>query len=59
MVELHFKTEIEALDSNVECSWDSIILGIERYAAFHPAAARDLHQWADLLDGIRQLRDKA
>jgi hypothetical protein len=35
-----------------------VVRGIERYAAYQPAGvAEDLRQWADLLEGIRQLRD--
>ena len=58
MVALHFETETEAPEE-VDCSWDSIIQGIEQYAAFRPAATRDLQHWADLLEGIRQLREEA
>ena len=36
-----------------------MIRGIERYAAYQPAGlAEDLRQWAGLLEGIRQLREK-
>lgn len=58
MVELHFDTEFEAIPSDVDCSWSSIIQGIERYAAFQPANASELYQWADLLEGVRQMRDE-
>ena len=58
MVELHFETESETIQSDVDCSWSSIIKGIERYAAFQPANARELYQWADLLEGIRQMREE-
>ena len=61
MVELHFATEINS-DSEadtINCSWSSVIQGIERYAAYQPAGvADDLRQWAGLLEGIRRLREK-
>ena len=61
MVELHFATEIK-VDSEgdtIDCSWSSVIRGIERFAAFQPASvAEDLREWADLLEGIRQLREE-
>jgi hypothetical protein len=57
MVELLFATDGETDEQGEACSWKSIVRGIERYAAYHPASARDLHQWADLLEGIRQLRE--
>ena len=65
MVELHFATETEPNPEEtreeefetIDCSWSSLIHGIDRYAAYQPAsAAQDLRQWADLLEGIRQLR---
>lgn len=61
MVELRFTTEIESEpeDGAIECSWSSLICGIERYAAYQPRGfAEDLMQWAWLLDGIRQLREE-
>jgi hypothetical protein len=60
MVELYFATEIEPdSEAAIDCSWSSVILGIERYAAYQPAGlAEDLRQWAGLLEGIRQLRKK-
>ena len=61
MVELYFATEIEPRlgSRRIDCSWSSVILGIERYAAYQPAGlAEDLRQWAGLLEGIRQLREK-
>ena len=58
MVELRFATVAEADSKDEACSWSSIIRGVERYAAYHPAQARDLHEWADIMEGIRQLRDR-
>jgi len=58
MVELQFATIVEADSKDEPCSWSNIIRSVERYAAYHPAQARDLHEWADLLEGIRQLRDR-
>ena len=60
MVELHFATQkepkVEA--AAIDCSWSSVIHGIERYAACQPAGvAEDLRQWAGLLEGIRRLRE--
>jgi hypothetical protein len=55
MVELLFATDGETDEQ--ACSWKSIIRGIERYAAYRPSGARDLHEWADLLEGIRQIRE--
>lgn len=57
MVELQFATVVETDNKDSGCSWSSIIRGIEKYAAYHPAQARELHEWADLLEGIRQLRE--
>ena len=60
MAKLHSATEIEREpDADaIECSWSREVRGIERYAAYQPAGvAEDLRQWADLLEGIRQLRD--
>jgi hypothetical protein len=59
MVGLRFatKTEAEPETDTIDCSWSSVIHGIERYAAYQPAStAQDLRQSADLLEGIRQLR---
>lgn len=61
MVELHFATEIKVGPEGdaIDCSWSSVIRGIECYAAFQSAGvAEDLRQWAALLEGIRQLRDE-
>ena len=61
MVELRLATEIESEpeDGAIECSWSSVICGIERYAAYQPRGfPDDLVQWARLLDDIRQLREK-
>jgi hypothetical protein len=61
MAELHFATELESeLDvETIDCRWSSVIRGIERFAANQPAGvAEDLRQWADLLEGIRQLREE-
>jgi hypothetical protein len=57
MVELLFATDGETDEQGEACSWKRIVRGIERFAAYHPADARDLYQWADLLEGIRQLRE--
>jgi len=60
MTKLHSATEIECEPEPeaIECSWSRVVRGIERYAAYQLAgAAEDLRQWADLLEGIRQLRD--
>lgn len=63
MGKLHFATETEATEIEtdedpIDCSWDSIVHGIERYAAYQPAGlAHDLYRWADLVEGIRQTRD--
>jgi len=57
MVELQFATVIETDDREEDCSWSSIIRGIERYAAYHPAQAKDLYEWADLIEGVRLLRE--
>ena len=65
MAELHFATETEpdpeeteeAEFETIDCSWSSLIHGIDRYAAYQPASsAQDLRHWAVLLEGIRQLR---
>jgi len=61
MAKLHFATETEPEAEELEadginCSRSSVIHGIERYAAYQPAGAA--RQWADLLEGIRQLREK-
>ena len=57
MVELQFATVVAADDEREDCSWSSVVRGIERYAAYHPTQAHDLYGWADLIDGIRQLRE--
>jgi hypothetical protein len=57
MVELRFATVVEAGDSEENCSWSSVVRGIERYAAYHSRQADDLYEWADLIEGIRQLRE--
>ncbi len=57
MVELQFATVVEIGGKDVDCSWRSIVKGIEKYAAYHPAQERDLHEWADLLEGIRLLKE--
>ena len=54
---LHFETEIEDAETILDCSWDSIIAGIRRDAASQPPTdAASLNEWADLLEGIRQLK---
>ena len=57
MVELLFATVVDADEQCEPCSWKSVIHGIERYAAYQPANARDLQEWAELLEGIRQLKE--
>jgi len=57
MVELLFATVVGTDEQDELCSWKSIILGIERYAAYQPTGSRDLQEWAELLDGIRQLKE--
>jgi hypothetical protein len=57
MVELLFATDNGTDEQGEACSWKNIVRGIERYSAYHPAAARDLHEWASLLEGIRQLKE--
>ena len=59
MVELQFATVVEAHDKGEDCSWSSVVRGIERYAAYHSTQADDLYAWADLIEGIRQLREDA
>jgi hypothetical protein len=54
---LLFATDSGTDEQGEACSWKAIIRGIERFAACHPAAARDLYGWVDLLEGIRQLRE--
>jgi hypothetical protein len=61
MAKLHFATEIEREPEAdaIECSWSSVIRGIDRYAAYQPASvAEDLRQWVNLLEGMRQLREE-
>ena len=61
MAELHFATDLEPeLEvETIDCRWSSVIRGVERYAAYQPAGvAEDLRQWVDLLEGIRQIREK-
>jgi len=54
---LQFDTEIENAERSPECSWASIISGIRRYALSQTSAeAGCLNEWADLLEGVRQLR---
>lgn len=55
MVELQFATVVETDDNGEDCSWSSVVHGIERYAAYHSTQADDLYAWADLIEGIRQL----
>jgi hypothetical protein len=57
MVELQFATVVEAGDSEENCSWSNVVRGIERYAAYHSRQADHLYEWADLIEGIRQLRE--
>lgn len=58
MFELLFATDGETDEQSEACSWKTIIRGIERFAAYDPPRARDLHEWADLLEGIRELREE-
>ena len=54
---LQFETEIEDVERSPDCSWASIISGIRRYALSQPSTeAVSLNEWADLLEGIRQMR---
>jgi hypothetical protein len=40
-----------------ERSWAIIVVGIRRHAAAQPAKiAADLHEWADLLEGVAELQ---
>jgi len=56
MSELHFATEPKLADEQ-RCSWTELISAVRRYADAQPAEqAEDLHLWADLLEGVRQLR---
>jgi len=57
MIELLFATDGKTDEQGEACSWKNIIRGIERFAAYHPSRARDLHEWADLLEGIRELKE--
>ena len=58
MDELLFATENADEDEAVDCSWASVIRGVERYAAYQPPGfAHDLLEWAILLEGIRQMRE--
>ena len=58
MDELPFATE-NPDDETIDCSWNNVIRGIERYAAYQPAGlAHDLIEWAILLEGVRQLREE-
>lgn len=57
MVELQFATIVETGSREEDCSWRSVVRGIERYAAYHPAQVAELYEWADLIDGIRQMRE--
>ena len=57
MVELQFATVVETDNGKEDCSWSSVVRGIERYAAYHSTQADDLYAWADLIEGIRQLRE--
>lgn len=57
MSELHFATETKPADE-LHCSWTGLISAVRRQAdAQAPEYAKELHEWADLLEGIRQLRD--
>ena len=60
MDELLFATDHPTEDETIDCSWTSVIRGIERYAAYQPAGlAHDLIDWAILLEGARQMRERA
>ena len=57
MSELHFATETRR-KYEPRCSWANLIRAVRRHAdAQPPDLGEDLHEWADLLEGIRQLRD--
>ena len=57
MSELHFATETRRADE-LQCSWTDLISAVRRHAdAQPPHLAKDLHEWADLLEGVRKLRD--
>lgn len=59
MDELLLATESPTDDATIDCSWSSVIRGIERYAAYQPAGlAHELIDWAILVEGVRQMRDK-
>ena len=59
MDELLFATENPAEDEMIDCSWTNVIRGIDRYAAFQPAGlAHELIDWAILLEGVRQMRER-
>lgn len=60
MYELLFATENPADDDTIDCSWSSVIRGIERYAAYQPAGlAHELIDWAILVEGVRQMRERS
>lgn len=59
MDELLFATDNQAEDETIHCSWTNVIRGTERYAAYQPAGlAHELMEWAILLDGLRQMRER-
>ena len=59
MSELLSATENPTEDETIDCGWTSVIRGIERYAAYQPAGlAHDLIDWAILLEGVRQMRER-
>ena len=54
---LHFATDSDGIETGIECSWESVIAAIRRYAVVQPAdESRSLNEWADLMEGVRQLR---
>lgn len=60
MDELLFATENPADDDTIDCLWSSVIRGIERFAAYQPAGlAHELIDWAILVEGVRQMRERS
>jgi hypothetical protein len=59
MDELLFATDNPTEDETIDCSWTNVIRGVERYAAYQlPGLAHELIDWAILLEGVRQLRER-
>ena len=54
---LQFATDHREAEPDLNCSWQSIISRTRSYALSCPSAESEgLNEWADLLEGIRQLR---